>query len=153
MKLYKPWATHGQVIRQRNGVSMYSMKQACEKTGLTYDTLKFYCNEGLVPNVKRAPNNYRIFDDNDISWINSLSCLKNCGMSIQEMKEFMELCLAGKSSIPRRQEVLAVKLTQLRDKMQQLQTSIDYIHKKQQFYNDVLAGKAEYYSNLVLGKQ
>ena len=132
---------------------MYSMKQACEKTGLTYDTLKFYCNEGLVPNVKRAPNNYRIFDDNDISWINSLSCLKNCGMSIQEMKEFMELCLAGKSSIPRRQEVLAVKLTQLRDKMQQLQTSIDYIHKKQQFYNDVLAGKAEYYSNLVLGKQ
>ena len=126
----------------------YSMKQACEKTGLTYDTLKFYCNEGLVPNVKRAANNYRIFDDNDISWISSLSCLKNCGMSIQEMKEFLDLCLAGESSIPRRQEVLNVKLEQLRDKMQQLQASIDYIHKKQQFYNDVLAGKAEYYSNL-----
>ena len=28
------------------------MKQACEKTGLTYDTLKFYCNEGLVPTSK-----------------------------------------------------------------------------------------------------
>ena len=102
----------------------------------------------LVPNVKRAANNYRIFDDNDISWINSLLCLKNCGMSIQEMKEFLDLCLAGESSIPRRQEVLNVKLEQLRDKMQQLQVSIDYIHKKQQFYNDVLAGKAEYYSNL-----
>ena len=129
-------------------MTTYSMKQACEKTGLTYDTLKFYCNEGLVPNVKRAANNYRIFDDNDISWINSLSCLKNCGMGIQEMKEFLDLCLAGESSIPRRQEVLNVKLEQLRDKMQQLQASIDYIHKKQQFYNDVLAGKAEYYSNL-----
>ena len=57
----------------------YSMKQACEKTGLTYDTLKFYCNEGLVPNVKRAANNYRIFDDDDLAWINSLSCLKNAG--------------------------------------------------------------------------
>lgn len=127
---------------------MYSMKQACQKTGLTYDTLKFYCNEGLVPNVKRAANNYRIFDDDDLAWINSLSCLKNCGMGIQEMKEFLDLCLAGESSIPRRQEVLNVKLEQLRDKMQQLQASIDYIHKKQQFYNDVLAGKAEYYSNL-----
>lgn len=56
---------------------LYSMKQACEKTGLSYDTLKFYCNEGLVPNVKRDKNNYRIFDKNDIAWINSLSCLKN----------------------------------------------------------------------------
>ena len=32
---------------------MYTMKQACEKTGLSYETLKFYCNQGLVPNVKR----------------------------------------------------------------------------------------------------
>lgn len=66
--------------------TIYSMKQAYEKTNLTYDTLKFYCNEGLVPNVKRDKNNYRIFDDKDIAWINSLSCLKNCGMSITEMR-------------------------------------------------------------------
>ena len=32
---------------------LYSMKQVCETTGLTYETLKFYCNQGLVPNVKR----------------------------------------------------------------------------------------------------
>ena len=32
---------------------MYTMKQACEKTGLSYEILKFYCNQGLVPNVKR----------------------------------------------------------------------------------------------------
>lgn len=46
---------------------IYSMKEACKETGLTYDALKFYCNEGLVPNVKRDKNNYRIFDDNDIA--------------------------------------------------------------------------------------
>lgn len=49
---------------------LYSMKETCEKTGLSYDTLKFYCNEGLIPNVKRNKNNYRIFNDNDIAWIN-----------------------------------------------------------------------------------
>ena len=49
------------------------MKQTCEKTGLSYDTLKFYCNEGLVPNVKRDKNNYRVFSDKDIEWIKSLS--------------------------------------------------------------------------------
>ncbi len=32
---------------------MYSMKEACTLTNMTYENLKFYCNEGLVPNVKR----------------------------------------------------------------------------------------------------
>ena len=45
---------------------MYTMKQACKKAGMTYETLKFYCNEGLVPNVKRDKNNYRLFDDADM---------------------------------------------------------------------------------------
>ena len=130
----------------------YSMKQACEKTGLTYDTLKFYCNEGLVPNVKRDKNNYRIFNDKDIDWINSLSCLKNCGMSILEMKEYLDLCLQGEKSIPERKEILEVKLRELNHKIKEIQESIDYIHWKQNFYDDVLSGKTKYYSNLLPDK-
>ncbi len=128
---------------------LYSMKQACEKTGLTYDTLKFYCNEGLVPNVKRDKNNYRVFNDNDIAWINSLSCLKNCGMSIIEMKEYLDLCLKGESSIPERKEILDVKLKDLQHKIHEIQESINYINWKHQFYDDVLIGKIKYYSNLI----
>lgn len=128
---------------------LYTMKQTCEKTGLTYDTLKFYCNEGLVPNVKRDKNNYRVFNDKDIEWIKSLSCLKNCGMSIIEMKEYLDLCLQGEKTIPERQEILDVKLRKLQNKINEIQESIDYIHWKQGFYQDVLSGKTKYYSNLV----
>lgn len=67
---------------------MYSMKEVCRQTNLTYETLKFYCNEGLIPNVKRDSHNYRIFDERDIEWIKSLSCLKKCGMGIKEMKHY-----------------------------------------------------------------
>lgn len=126
----------------------YSMKQVCEKTGLTYDTLKFYCNEGLIPNVKRDKNNYRIFDDKNIAWINSLSCLKKCGMSIVEMKEYLNLCLEGESSIIKRKEILNIKLKKLENKKQEIQDSIDYINWKQSFYDDILSGKTKYYSNL-----
>lgn len=131
---------------------VYSMKETCEATGLTYDALKFYCNEGLVPNVKRDKNNYRIFDDNDINWIKSLSCLKNCGMSIMEMKEYLDLCLKGKSTIPERKIILDAKLRELEHKVQEIQESISYIHWKQGFYNDVLSGKTKYYSHLISTK-
>ena len=76
---------------------------------MTYQTLKFYCNEGLVPNVKRDKNNRRVFDEKDVKWIKDLICLKKCDMSIQEMKEYLKLCLEGESSIPKRQEMLAEK--------------------------------------------
>ncbi len=89
------------------------MRQTCDKTGLIYDTLKFYCNKGLVPSVKRDKNNYRMFNDNDIAWIKSLSCLKNCGMSIIEMKEYLKLCLEWESTIPKRQKILDAKLEEL----------------------------------------
>ena len=128
---------------------LYSMKQACEKTGLSYDTLKFYCNEGLVPNVKRDKNNYRVFSDKDIEWIKSLSCLKSCNMSITEMKEYLDLCLKGESTIPERQKVLDLKLKELRNKINEIQDSINFIHWKQNFYEDVLDGKTKYYSNLI----
>lgn len=128
---------------------LYSMKETCEKTGLTYDALKFYCNEGLIPNVKRNKSNYRVFDDNDINWIKSLSCLKNCGMSIVEMKKYLDLCLKGEPTIPERKVILDAKLRELEHKKQEIQDSIDYIHWKHQFYDNVLSGKTKYFSYLI----
>ncbi|MBE5777033.1 MAG: MerR family transcriptional regulator [Clostridiales bacterium] len=128
---------------------MYTMKEVCRETDMTYEALKFYCNEGLVPNVKRDANNHRVFDDRDVAWIKSLTCLKNCGMSIQEMKVYIGLCLQGEPSIPERKVILTQKREDLLRKMAQLQASIDYIDWKQGFYDDVLSGKIEYYSNLI----
>ena len=33
---------------------MSTTKEVCEQVGISYETLKFYCKEGLVPNVKRV---------------------------------------------------------------------------------------------------
>lgn len=128
---------------------MYSMKETCEKVGMSYQTLKFYCNQGLIPNVKRDKNNYRIFDDNNIGWIKSLSCLKKCGMSIEEIREYLNLCLLGESTIPKRKLLLDAKREKLIEKLNQIQESIDYIDWKQGFYNDILSGKTKYFSYLI----
>lgn len=124
------------------------MKETCEMVGMSYQTLKFYCNQGLIPNVKRDKNNYRIFDDNNIGWIKSLSCLKKCGMSLEEIKQYLNLCLIGKSTIPKRKALLDIKRKKLTEEISQIQESIDYIDWKQGFYDDILSGKTEYFSYL-----
>ena len=125
------------------------MKQCCEATGMSYEALKFYCNEGLVPNVKRAGNNYRVFDEHDVNWIRSLACLKRCGMIIQEMKEYLALCLQGQSTIPERMELLQKYKRNIHARMAELQDSLDFIAWKENFYKEVLEGKTEYHSDLI----
>ena len=128
---------------------MYTMMQICRETDMTYQALKYYCNEGLIPNVKRGRNNRRVFDDRDLKWIKDLVCLKKCGMSIQVMKEYLALCLKGEATIPQRQEMLVQKRTALLSSIEELKGCVDYIDWKQEFYDDVLSGKRPYVSNLI----
>lgn len=128
---------------------MYTMMQVCRELDMPYQTLKYYCNEGLVPNVKRDKNNRRIFDEKDVRWIRDLTCLKKCNMSIQEMKEYLNLCLQGPSTILQRKEMLAKKQASLRDSIRELEDSVAYIDWKQNLYDEVLSGARPYVSNLI----
>ena len=128
---------------------MYTMMQVCRELDMTYQTLKYYCNEGLIPNVKRDGNNRRVFDDKDVKWIKDLTCLKKCGMSILDMKEYLELCLQGESSIMQRKELLSKKRNALLASIKELEDSVAYIDWKQNFYDEVLSGARPYVSNLI----
>ena len=132
---------------------MYTMMQVCRELDMTYQTLKYYCNEGLVPNVKRDGNNRRVFDEKDMKWIKDLTCLKKCGMSILEMKEYLELCLQGESTIMQRKEMLAKKREALLGSIKELENSVDYIDWKQNFYDEVLSGARPYVSNLIRSEE
>lgn len=131
---------------------MYSMKETCLEVGLSYQTLKYYCNQGLIPNVKRDSNHYRIFDDKDIAWIKSILCLKRCGMSIEDMRTYVDLCIIGKPSIEQRKHMLQKQKEDLLKQVELLQDSIQYIDTKQELYDDFLSGKKAYFSNIIQTK-
>lgn len=128
---------------------MYTPKEVCQQVGISYETLKFYCKEGLVPEVKRDKNNYRIFDEKNIAWLKGLHCLRKCGMSIKDMKLYMNYCLEGPSTIPQRKEMLDKTKTALLSKMNDINECINFIDNKQSFYDGVLDGKIDYMSNLI----
>lgn len=127
----------------------YTMKDVCKITGISYDTLKYYCNEGLIPNVQRDKNNYRIFDEYHINWINSLQCLKKCGLTLKMMREYLSLCLLGPQSISQRMQMLNKIKFDLLQKQEQLTQDILYIDKKLELYRQMLENEIPYKSNLI----
>lgn len=128
---------------------LYSMKEVCQRTGMNYETLKFYCNQGLVPNVKRDGSNRRVFDERDLAWLEGLGCLRRCGLSIREMQHYVQLCLQGEASIPERKIILAERRQALVEEIARLQSAVEYLDRKQEFYDEVLAGRMPYVSNLL----
>ena len=127
----------------------YTMKQACELTGLSYETLKYYCREGLVPGVARDRANRRVFSERNIGWIRDLICLRNCGMGIDEMRLYLGLCLQGRASVPERQRMLAERRAELLARIAELQGYLDYIDRKEALYQGFLDGSIPYVSNLI----
>lgn len=136
-------------MTHENEEKLYTMKEVCDQADMSYQTLKYYCNEGLVPNVKRDKNNHRVFDEHDLKWIKDLICLKKCNLSIDEMKIYLDMCLQGESTIMERKAMLAKKQAALRESIKQLEDASAYIDWKQNFYDEVLSGKRPYISNLI----
>lgn len=70
-------------------------------TGLPISTLRYYDKHGLIPNLNRN-NGIRKFDQQDIETLRIVNCLKNSGIKISEIKQFMDWCLEGDSTIDKR---------------------------------------------------
>lgn len=85
---------------------MYTVKQVSEITGISSHTIRFYVNEGLFPFVKRNKDNIRLFSENNLEWINIVHCLRDTGMSLSDIKRYIELCNLGKSTAEERYNII-----------------------------------------------
>lgn len=115
----------------------YTIKQVSEKTGLSIYTLRYYDKEGLLPLVKRTESGIRKFSENDIDWLGLICCLKNSGMSIEHIKEFMHLCLQGEATVETRKEILLNQKAYIQEQMNQLENSLDTINYKIDHYKEI----------------
>lgn len=115
----------------------YTIKQVSEKTGLSIYTLRYYDKEGLLPLLKRSESGIRKFSDNDIDWLGLICCLKNSGMSIEDIKKFMNLCLKGNDTLEARREMLVKHKAHILEQMKQLENSLNIINYKIEHYKEI----------------
>jgi Predicted transcriptional regulators len=96
-----------------------TLGQVAEITGLSIDTLRYYEKEGILPTVKRGSKN-RIYGDADIEGINFICCLRNTGMTVKELKQFVQLIPGGENTIGKRVEMLNKQKERIQQEIVQL---------------------------------
>ena len=114
----------------------YSPGQIADKTGFSLDTLRYYERIGLLDDIARTAGGQRIFDDNDIAWLGILRCLRDTGMPIAEMQEFVRLMNGGAGTATERAEVLTAHHQRVEDQINRLQGHLAQIRSKIEIYRD-----------------
>lgn len=113
----------------------FTTKQASQTVGVPPHTVKYYCNKGLIPNVRRARNGYRMLEAWQVEWLRTLVFLRRSGLTLADLKKYVSLCRQGAASIPERKAMLETKKRQLWQQIEDLQENIDFIERRQELFD------------------
>ena len=69
-----------------------TIKQVCQRYGLTQDTLRYYEKIGVIPQVHRSSSGIRDYDEQDLSWVENAVCLRSAGVPVESIAEYVKLC-------------------------------------------------------------
>lgn len=84
----------------------YSIKEVADYFDLPISTIRYYDKKGLLPFVSKNEAGYRVFSESDFGFIKTICCLKDTGMPISEIRQYIVLCMRGTSTIDQRKEIL-----------------------------------------------
>lgn len=117
---------------------MYTVKEVAELLDLTVHTIRFYTDKGLVPGLQRDKNNNRIFNDDSIHWLTGAKNLKKCGMSVEDIKKYVDLCLEGDATIEERYEIIRKQKEAVLAQLEEVKFMAEFITNKEEHYRDII---------------
>jgi DNA-binding transcriptional MerR regulator len=124
-------------------VKTYSISEVAKELGLTAYTLRYYDNEGLMPFVERSPSGTRVFKESDIEALKVIECLKATGMPIKEIKNFIDWCSEGDSTLQQRYDMFIERKATVEAQMEELKKTMELIEHKCFYYKTALDAGTE----------
>nr|WP_317283608.1 MerR family transcriptional regulator [uncultured Sellimonas sp.] len=84
---------------------LYTIGEMAKILNVSASTLRYYDKEGILPCVERSSGGIRMFTDKDYEWLKVIECLKKSGLSIKEIKLYIDMVERGDSSLQERLEL------------------------------------------------
>ena len=127
----------------------YTIGEIARKLGITASTLRYYDKEGLLPFVERSEGGIRIFKDEDLDWFEIIECLKKTGMPLKEIKEFIDWCVEGDSTIDQRLDLIRKQQEAVELQIKSMQENLKILRYKRWYYETAkAAGTCEIHAHI-----
>ena len=118
---------------------VYTVGEAAKRLGVSPSTLRYYDKEGLLPFVERSSGGIRMFQEKDFEWLQVIECMKKAGMSIKDIRAYIEMALQGDSTIDARLELFRRQQKEVEQQMIELQHTMEMLRYKCWYYETAKA--------------
>ncbi len=112
-----------------------TISEVSEKYGLSPDTLRYYEKAGLIPPVHRKENGIRDYTPEDCGWVEFIKCMREAGLSIEVLTEYIALYAKGNRTLQKRKNLLVTERDRLKERIEQMQKTLERLNYKISVYD------------------
>ena len=112
----------------------YSIGEISKMMNVAPSTLRYYEKEGLLPFIKRSESGIRVFGESDFGWFSIIHCRKQAGMSIKDIKKYMDMIAEGDSSIGERLDIFEKQRAKVERQIKELNQIREVLEYKCWYY-------------------
>ena len=107
-----------------------TIKKVCENYRISPDTLRYYERIGAIPPVNRTENGIRDYTEQDIGWVENALCMRNAGVPVEMIAEYVKLCRQGDETFSARRDLLKEARSQILKQLEKYQTELERLEYK-----------------------
>ncbi len=115
-----------------------TIKEVSEKYAVSQDTLRYYERIGLIPPVARTAGGIRNYTESDIGWVETAVCMRNAGVPIEALIEYVKLYQEGDATFEARRQLLQEQYDRLKEQKQQIEQTMKRLRYKISRYEKAL---------------
>ncbi|MGG0175922.1 MerR family transcriptional regulator [Gottfriedia acidiceleris] len=108
----------------------YTIGQVAKLNNLTISQLRYYDKQGLLPFLKRTESGDRLFDEDSLKFIEMILCLKNTGMPIKKIKQFVDWTMRGEETLYQRLELMKQQEKNILEQIKETEENLKKIQRK-----------------------
>lgn len=118
-----------------------TIKEVSQKYNISQDTLRYYERVGLIPTVARTSGGIRNYTENDLGWVENVICMRNAGVPIEALIEYVKLYQEGDETFEARRQLLQEQLDALKEQHAQIEATMKRLkYKISRYENAVKTG-------------
>ncbi len=115
-----------------------TIKEVCEKYGITADTLRYYEKVGVIPAVGRTKGGKRDYGEQDIAWVENAICMRNAGLPVEMLTEYVRLFQEGDGTFQARRDLLAEAREEILGQLSKYHATLNKLNYKISRYDEAI---------------
>ena len=123
---------------------LYTVGEMAKILGVPPSTLRYYDKEGLLPFVERSSGGIRMFTEKDHEWLKVIECLKQSGLSIKDIRSFIDMAMQGdEASLKKRLALIQARREAVKKQIEDMRETLELLEFKCWYYEQAVQDGTE----------